>query len=198
MYPQAVANLIEKFAKLPSIGPKTAERLVFHLLRQKPEELSALAEDLIKIKNTIIKCGVCHNFSESNPCPICSGEKRNRKIICVVSKPQDIEILEKTRSFNGLYFVLGKNINPLNSDHENSRIKELVTRISQDQPEEVILALNPDLSGETTILYLKKLLERFQGLKISRLARGLPMGADIEYADEITLENAILGRQNLK
>ena len=198
MYPKAVQNLIDKFAKFPSVGPKTAERLVFYLLKQKPEDLKALADDLINIKNTVTRCSVCYSFSESNPCLICSSEKRNKKIICVVSKPQDIEIMEKTGSFNGLYFILGKNINPLDSNNENSRIKELVERIEKDKPEEVILALNPDLSGETTILYLKKLLERFLELKISRLARGLPMGADIEYADEITLENAILGRQNLK
>ncbi len=198
MYPKEIQSLIDKFSKFPSIGPKTAERIVFYLLKQKPTELISLAEDLKKIKDLITSCDLCHNFSITNPCPICSDNKRNKNILCLVTKPQDIEILEKTKVFDGFYFVLGKNLNPLDGSNENIKIKELITRINQNQIKELILALNPNLEGETTILYLKKILKQFPNLKISRLARGLPIGSDIEYADEITLESALLGRQEIK
>jgi recombination protein RecR len=196
MYSASIQKLIDQFAKLPSIGPKTAERLVFYLLRSKPEEMDAFAQSLLEIKAKITTCHSCFCFAESDPCPICADLRRNRKLLCVATKPQDIETLEKTKIFDGVYFLLGGNINPLEPE-KNLRLRELVEKIKTDRPEEIILALNPDLPGETTLLYLKKLLANFPNLKVSRLARGLPMGADLEYADEVTLENALKGRQNL-
>jgi len=196
MYSPSIQKLINQFAKLPSIGPKTAERLVFYLLKSQPNELDIFASSLLEIKSKIALCQNCYNFAETNPCPICADSRRNRQLWCLVTKSQDIEILEKTGIFDGLYFVLGGNINPLEPE-KNLRLKELMEKIRTEKPLELILALNPDMAGETTLLYLKKILSGFPELKISRLARGLPMGADLEYADEITLENALKGRQNI-
>lgn len=198
MYPKIVQNLIDQFARLPSVGPKTAERLVFYLLKQPETQLHQFGEAIEHIKENIKICQKCFNFSESDPCHICSDSRRNSKIICVVAKPQDLIAIEKTASFDGLYHVLGGHINPLeNTTPQDIRIKELSDRIKNNGITEIILALNPDLESETTSLYLIKLLKQFRNLKISRLARGLPMGADLEYADEITLENALKTRQQL-
>lgn len=196
MYSPSIQKLVNQFAKLPSIGPKTAERLVFYLLKSRPEELDAFAQGLLEIKDKITLCRNCYNFAETDPCPICADNRRNRQFWCLVTKPQDIEVLEKTGIFDGLYFVLGGNINPLEPE-KNLRLKELTEKIKTEKPTELILALNPDMAGETTLLYLKKILADFPNLRVSRLARGLPMGADLEYADEITLENALKGRQNI-
>lgn len=198
MYSPKIQNLINQFAKLPSIGPKTAQRLVFYLLKQSPAELSRFGEAIEKIKDSVRQCGQCFNFSEGDPCLICADNRRERDLLCVVEKPQDVMALEKTKGFNGLYHVLGGNINALeNLTPDNIKIKELETRIKTGAVKEIILALNPDLPGETTSLYLIKLLKQFPDLKITRLGRGLPMGADLEYADEITLENALKSRQTL-
>ena len=197
-YPKIIQNLINQFAKLPSIGPKTAERLVFHLLYQPQSELIQFGDAIEHLKENIKLCQRCFNFSETDPCHICQDQRRNLKIICVVAKPQDLLAIEKTGIFSGVYHVLGGNINPLeNIKPENIKIKELVWRIKNQNVSEVILALNPDILGETTTLYLTKYLKQFP-IKITRLARGLPMGADLEYADEVTLENAISSRQEIK
>lgn len=196
MYPPPIQNLIDQLAKLPSIGHKTAERMVFYLLKSKPENLTDLTSSINNLKNSITRCSNCYNFAISNPCPICADPRRNKKLWCLATKPQDIEVLEKTGIFDGIYFVLGGNINPLEPE-KNLYLKEFVEKIRRESPIEIILALNPDLSGETTLLYLKRLLAEFPNLKVSRLARGLPMGADLEYADEVTLENALKGRQNI-
>ena len=199
MYPKIIQELIDKFARLPSIGPKTAERMVFYLLNKPASELHQLGEAIENIKGKIKICKQCFNFSETNPCHICRDDKRDKKIICVITKPQDLLVIEKTKHFNGQYHILGGNINPLeNISPENIKIKELLSRIKIDQIEEVILAFNPDMPGETTTLYLKKLLKQnFPDLVLTRLARGLPMGADLEYADEVTLENALARRQGI-
>jgi recombination protein RecR len=195
MYPKPIQNLIDRLAKLPSIGNKTAERLVFYLLKSRPENLINLSEAIIELKNTITRCQSCHNFSTANPCEICADSRRDRKKLCIVAKPQDIAVLEKTGAFAGLYYILNSNFNPLqNQNLEDLGINELLETIKTNQPTEIILALNPDLEGETTLLYLNKVLKQFPDLKITRLARGLPMGADVEYADEITLTNALNGR----
>jgi recombination protein RecR len=141
---------------------------------------------------------MCFNFSETDPCHICEDAKRSKDVICVVSKPQDVAIIEKTNSFTGLYHILGGNINPLeNISPQQIKIKELLIRIKQNNATEIILALNPDMQGETTSLYLTKLIKQIPDIKITRLARGLPMGADLEYADEVTLENALKDRREI-
>jgi len=199
MYPKPIQNLIDQLAKLPSVGPKTAERLVFHLLKSNPENLTALNAAILELKNSITRCNICRNFAVSNPCEICNDPRRDKKTLCIVAKPQDIAILEKTGAYAGLYYVLAKNFNPLSGQGMNDLgIDELLEKIKADLPTEIILALNPDMEGETTTLYLNKILKQFTDLRITRLARGLPMGADLEYADEITLASALSGRQNIK
>lgn len=197
MYPQPIQNLVDQLARFPSIGHKTAERMVFYLLKSRPENLDTLARSIIELNNSVTKCANCHNFSTSNPCPICADPRRNQKLICLVNKSQDINSLEKTQIFSGVYFVLSGQINPLDGSINDELINKLLDKIRTNNCEEIILALNPDLEGETLILYLKRLLKQFPNLKVSRLARGLPMGADLEYADEVTLENALTGRQNI-
>lgn len=198
-YPKIIQNLINQFAKLPSIGPKTAERLVFHLLYQPQSELIKFGDAVEHLKENVKLCSKCFNFSESDPCHICSDSQRHEKIICVVAKPQDISAIEKIGTFKGAYHVLGGNINPFKDvKPEDIKIKQLITRIQNNGTEEIILALNPDLEGESTTLYLTKLIRQYNdSIKISRPARGLPMGANLEYADEVTLENAFKTRQQL-
>jgi recombination protein RecR len=198
MYSPAIQNLINQFAKLPSVGPKTASRLVFYLLSKPRQELIQFGEALEHIQEKIKICSVCYDFGESDPCPICADVRRDRQVVCVVAKPQDIEALEKARIFEGTYHLLGGNIDPLAGvTSANIRLQELIDRVKSQAVKEVILALNPDMEGETTALYLVKLLKQFPDLKITRLARGLPMGADVEYADEVTLENALSNRQTV-
>lgn len=197
-YPASVKNLIDQFTKLPGIGPKTAERLVFYLLKQPKENLVKFGLTLQNLQNKITICQQCYNFAESNPCLICQDKKRNQKLICVVAKPQDIFALEKTNEYQGVYHVLGGLIDPLSGiTPDKLKIRELVERIKKDGVLEIILALNSDMPGETTILYLTKLLKQFKNIKISRLAQGLPIGSELEYADEITLSNALKGRKEI-
>jgi len=197
-YPEIIQNLINQFAKLPSIGPKSAERLVFHLLYRPQGELHDFSQAIDHLKENIKQCHICFNLSENNPCYICTNQKRDKNIICVVTKPQDVAIIEKTGSFEGVYHILGGNINPLeNITPQKIKIKELLERIKYNNIKEIILALNPNMEGETTSLYLTKLIKQIPNIKITRLARGLPMGADLEYADEITLENALKERKEI-
>lgn len=195
--PHALARLIQEFTKLPGIGPKTAERLVYHLLKQPKENLSLFAESLNQAKAEVVVCGLCYRFSDQNPCPICTDKKREHNLICVVAESQNIPVIEKTGAFNGLYHVLGGLISPLEgTTPDKLRINELEARLKANGVKEVILALNPDVDGETTSLYLSQLIKP-QGIKVTKLARGLPMGADLEYADEVTLESALIGRREL-
>lgn len=197
-YPFIIQNLIDQFAKLPSIGPKSAERLVFHLLYRPQNELHQFSQAIDHLKSSVKQCQICFNFSENDPCYVCRHPQRDKTIICVVSKPQDMAIIEKTASFDGVYHILGGNINPLeNISPQNIKIKELFERFKNNGVKEVILALNPDMTGETTSVYLTKLIKQLPQIKITRLARGLPMGADLEYADEITLENALKDRKEI-
>lgn len=193
MHSKTIQNLINQFSKLPSIGPKTAERLVFHLISRKESEWREFSEAISSIKDNIKICDHCFNFSETNPCSICADPGRDQSLICVAAKPQDVIALEKAKFFTGVYHILGGQIDALeNISPQDLKIKELAEKAKTAK--EVILALNPDLEGETTTLYLTKVLKQ-SGVKITRLARGLPMGADLEYADEITLENALKGRE---
>lgn len=195
-YPPSIQELINQFAALPGLGPKTAERLVFYLLKQPKDQLAKFGLALEHLKDKIRECQKCYNFSEADPCPICADKRRNAKVICVVAKPQDLIALEKTNEYQGVYHVLGGLIDPLEGVvPEQLKIKELTERLQKDGASEIILALNSDMPGETTTLYLSKLLKQFKNLKITRLAQGLPRGSNLEYADEITLSSALLGRR---
>lgn len=191
--PKSVAALIAQLEKLPGIGPKTAERLTYHLLNAPKEYSESLASAVSELKDKTTICTSCYNIAESNPCDICSASSRDRSIIMVVEDPLDILALEKSRSYTGLYHVLGGCIAPLQGiGPEHLRIRELLPRLKSGV-DEVILATNPSVEGESTAMYLQKLLSPL-GVKITRIARGLPVGADLEYADEITLSRAIEGR----
>ena len=197
-YPPSIKSLIDQFAKLTGIGPKTAERLVFYLLKQPKEDLDRFGLTLQHVKDKITLCQQCQNLSESNPCLICSDKKRDQKIICIIAKPQDLFALEKTNEYTGTYHVLGGVIDPLEGiTPDKIKVRELVERLKNNNIREVILALNSDMPGETTMLYLTKLLKQFKNIKITRLAQGLPTGSDLEYTDEITLSSAIRGRREL-
>ncbi|MCK9409600.1 MAG: recombination mediator RecR [Bacteriovoracaceae bacterium] len=190
---ETIEQLIEEFASLPSIGRKTAQRLAMHVLKMPKEEVEHFAKILVDVKNKVRYCSVCFNITESDPCSICSGQKRNRKIICVVEEPNDVIAVEKTHEFNGLYHVLGGSLSPLDGvGPEDLKVRELLTRLNDDV-QEIILALNPNVEGETTTLYLAKLLKPLS-MNVTRIARGLPIGSDLEFADEATLTRALEGR----
>ncbi|MFA4941264.1 MAG: recombination mediator RecR [Patescibacteria group bacterium] len=196
-FPLAIQNLINQFSKLPTVGPKTAERYVFYLLKQPAEELQRFAQFIAELKEKTTICSNCLAISETDPCFVCADKERNKEIICVVASTQDMLTIEATNQYNGLYHILGGTINTINDIRpEHLKIKPLTERIEKNNIKEIILALNPDLEGETTALYLAKLLKS-SGAKITRLARGLPSGADLEYADEITLANALKYRNEL-
>ncbi|MEK7580316.1 MAG: recombination mediator RecR [Patescibacteria group bacterium] len=202
MYPREIKDLIDELATWPSVGPKSAERYVLNLLKKSQEEINILMEKIKKIKN-IISCQECGNLSEKNICDICANPKRNKNILCAIGDQQTLNALEKTGEFNGFYFILGGVVDTVNGiGPDNLKIKELIARLKKekDKIDEIILAFDPDLNGETTVLYLTKLIKEnkdLQKMKISRLARGLPMGSDIDYADEITLGNAIKERKEI-
>jgi recombination protein RecR len=194
---QPVTRLIEELYKLPGIGPKSAQRLAYFLLRAPEEQVRALAEAIIAVKEKIIFCSTCQNITESDPCPICRGDERDRTKICVVEKPLDVLALERTKSYNGLYHVLHGVISPTDGiGPEELKIKELMDRLKEGTVQEVILATNPNLEGEVTVMYLHQQIAPL-GVKVTRLARGLPFGSDLEYADEFTLTRALEGRQEI-
>lgn len=196
--PKALENLIQAFSKLPGIGHKTAEKFVFHLLKQPASELETLGHNLLNIKEQIKLCPACFNFSETLPCSICTDPRRAKNLLCVLADASDLLALEKTNEYAGKYFVLGGTVNQLEGiGPEQLRFRELLKYI-QDHPElkEIILAFDPDLEGESTVMYLTKILKPLN-LTVTRLARGLPMGADLEYADAITLSNALSGRREI-
>lgn len=196
-FPLAIQNLINQFSKLPTVGPKTAERYVFYLLKQSAEELQSFAQFIAELKEKTTICSDCLAISETDPCFVCGNKERNKEIICVIASTQDMLTIEATHQYKGLYHVLGGTINTINDIRpEHLKIKQLLERIKKNNVKEMILALNPDLEGETTSLYLAKLIKPLN-LKITRLARGLPSGADLEYADEITLANALKYRNEL-
>lgn len=193
-FPPTIHRLIEVFNQFPGIGSKTSERFVFYLLKQPQEFLDRLALSLQQLKQKISLCSQCYQFTEKNPCSICADFKRNSKLLCVVAESSDILALEKTGQYYGLYHVLGGTINQIEGvGPEQLRIQELVQRI-KNGVQEVILATNPDLEGESTALYLANLLQKLH-IKTTRLGRGLPMGSSVEYADEVTLSDALAGRK---
>ncbi len=197
---QTIERVIEHFSKLPGIGHKTAQRLALFILKLPKEDVRSLAESLIHLKEKVGYCTICSNITETDPCAICSNPKRDASIICVVEEPKDVLAVERTNEFRGLYHVLGGSISPLDGiGPEDLKIKELVHRVDDRQQkageslQEIILALDPNIEGETTTIYLSKLLKPF-GIKITRIARGLPIGSDLEFADEATLARALEGR----
>ena len=196
--PRAVTRLIEEFHRLPGIGPKTAQRLTFFLLRAPKEHALSLAEAVAQLKDRIVTCSICQNIAEENPCAICRDEARDRSMVCVVEEPLDVLALERTREYRGLYHVLHGAISPLEGiGPEDLRVQELLARIQRGPGiQEIILATNPNLEGEATAMYLERLIKPL-GIKLTRLARGLPVGGDLEYADEVTLTRALEGRREV-
>jgi len=194
---EPIARLIEQFNKLPGIGPKSAQRLTYYLLRASTEEAEALAEAIIAVKENLSLCSVCLNITDSDPCVICRNEERDHTKICVVEEPIDILPLERTRKYNGLYHVLHGVIAPTDGiGPEELKIRELLSRLNDNLVTEVILATNPNLEGEATAMYLQRLIMPLS-IRITRLARGLPYGGDLEYADDVTLSRALEGRQEM-
>ena len=192
---EPVSRLIDELNKLPTIGPKTASRLAFYILRGSKEAAEALAQAIVDVKEKIIYCSECYNLTEHDPCPVCSSKDRDRSQICVVEEPLDVVALEKTHDYNGLYHVLHGHIDPINGIMaDDLRIRELVDRVKLNEINEVILAMNPNVEGRATATYLHRLLVPL-GVTISTLATGLPVGGDLEYADEVTLSNALKGRR---
>ncbi len=194
---EPVSRLIEEFNKLPGIGPKSAARLTYFLLRMPKEEVKALAEAIIAVKEKTVLCSSCQNITDSNPCAVCASSERDHSIICVVKDPLDIMALERTGQYKGLYHVLHGVLSPMDGiGPDDLKIKELLQRLKKGSVKEIILATNPNLEGEATAMYLQRLLSPF-GVRLTRLARGLPIGGDLEYADEITLTHALEGRQEM-
>ncbi len=191
----SIEKLVDLFASLPTIGRKTAQRLTFHLLRQSDDFNEKFSKAIIDLKKNVRLCSVCFNYTEVDPCPICSSKKRNRSIICVVEEPNDVIAIEKTNEYGGLYHVLHGVINPLEGvSQDDVKIKELIERLNDI--EEIILALNPSTEGELTTFYIAKMMKPL-GIKVSKIASGVPMGSAIEYSDEATITRALEGRITL-
>jgi recombination protein RecR len=192
-----VANLIDLLARLPGVGPKTASRLTFYLLREPNGLAEALAEALAALGTATVECEECFNIAEQSPCPICSDEGRDHTVICVVEEPMDLLAIERTGSYQGVYHVLNGALSPIDGVYpEKLRIVELVDRVRGSHPREVILATNPSLEGENTAAYIHQQLGSLN-VPVTRLARGLPVGGDLEYADEVTLSRALEGRRSM-
>ena len=192
--PKAVTRLIEAFSQLPGIGPKSASRLTYFLLKDNEGRAETLAETLRELKSSTVFCAMCFNIADASPCAICTSEARDASVICVVEEPLDVQAIERTREYKGLYHVLHGAISPMDGiGPEDLRIRELIERIRGGAVREVILATNPSLEGENTAMYVQKKLAD-SGVRLTRLARGLPVGGDLEYADEVTLARALEGR----
>ena len=196
MYHTKTLNkLIEELSKMPSIGPKTAQRIAFYILRSSKEEAMALSQAILDLKEKIIHCSVCSNITEEDPCEICSDSQRDHSLICVVEEPKDVLAFEKSRGYNGVYHVLLGALSPLDGIGPNElKIKELMERIKKEKVSEVILATNPNTNGEMTAMYLAKLIRPLK-VKVTRLAHGIPVGGNIEYVDEETLAKSLEGRK---
>ncbi|MEW6087136.1 MAG: recombination mediator RecR [bacterium] len=197
LYSDSFERLINELNKLPGVGPKTAQRLAFFILKTEKDEAYALANAIQEVKNKIHYCSICNNLTEFDVCNICSDQNRDTKVICVVEEPSDLIAIEKTRGFHGVYHILLGRISPLDGfGPDDIKINSLVEKVKKGGIKEVILAINPNVEGEATALYIAKQLRPFN-LKITRLAHGLPMGADLEYADEVTLVRAMEGRSEI-
>ena len=192
-----VAKLIEELSKLPGVGQKTAQRLAFHILDAPPQQAEKLARALVFARRNIKHCSVCCNMTDTDPCRICGNERRDKSVICVMENPRDVVAMEKTREYKGLYHVLHGAISPMEDiGPEDIRIKELLLRLQDDTVKEVILATNPTIEGEATAMYISRIIKPL-GIKTTRIAHGIPVGGDLEYADEVTLVKAMEGRREL-
>jgi recombination protein RecR len=196
-FAEPITRLIDELKRLPGIGQKTAQRLAFHILRADAEEATALADAIRAAKEKIRECSICNNITDVDPCFYCTSATRNRKVICVVEEPQDIVAVEKTRQFNGLYHSLGGALSPLQGiGPEQLKIKSLIERLKGGAVEEIIVATNPTAEGEATAVYISKLIKPL-GIRVTRIGVGIPVGSDLEYADEITMLKAMEGRRDL-
>ena len=196
-YPKSLARLVGEFEKLPGIGPKSAQRLAFHVMRVPEDETRALAEALVAVKGSIRFCSICHNYSEGDVCDICADPRRDHTVICVVAEPRDLIAMEKTNEFRGVYHVLHGVISPLEGvTPDRLKIRDLQQRVAEGAVREVILATNPTVEGDTTSLYLAEILKRL-GVKVTRIAHGMPVGGDLDYADQATLIQALEWRREL-
>jgi recombination protein RecR len=198
MYEGAVQDLIDELGRLPGVGPKSAQRIAFHLLAADGDDVERLASTLIRVKNEVKFCSVCGNVAEAEVCRICSDPRRDQSVICVVEEPKDVNAVERTREFRGRYHVLGGAISPIDGvGPDDLRIRELLARLRDGTVTELILATDPNLEGEATATYLARLVKDM-GLTVTRLASGLPVGGDLEYADEVTLGRAFSGRRRVE
>lgn len=198
MYEGPVQDLIDELGRLPGIGPKSAQRIAFHLLAAEQADVTRLQEVLQQVKEGVVFCEVCGNVSAESRCRICQDTRRDPTLVCVVEEPKDVLAVERTREFRGRYHVLGGALDPLSGvGPDQLRVRELLTRIGQDEITEVIIATDPNTEGEATATYLVRMLRDFPGLNVTRLASGLPMGGDLEFADELTLGRALSGRRTM-
>ncbi|MGA2091344.1 MAG: recombination mediator RecR [Endomicrobiales bacterium] len=196
-HPQPVERMIEALRKLPGIGPKMAERLSYHILKAPGDEISRLVDSIRTAKNLIKLCSRCYTFSESDPCSICGDLSRDQSVLCVVETPQDLLALSQVKNYNGLYFVLGGALSPLDAvGPADIRVEKLINRLKKDNISEIILGTDMDAKGETTALYLSEQIKPFN-IKVTRLGYGMPVGGDLEYADEMTLSKALEGRREM-
>ena len=197
MYSPSIEKLIQSFEKLPSIGNKTAARLAFYILNASEEETNEFVSSIVNAKKNLKYCSKCYNISDTDPCPICGNPKRDPSVICVVEDVRDIIAMEKTHEFKGVYHVLHGSISPMNGiGPEDIKIKELLERLRDTDVKEIIIATNPRVEGEATAIYLSKLIKPI-GIKVTRIAHGIPVGGDLEYTDEVTLSKALEGRREL-
>jgi recombination protein RecR len=196
-YPEPIAKLIDSFSRLPGIGPKTASRLAFHVLKMNENDVIDFAKALVNAKRNLHYCSICWNITDIDPCYVCQDKHRDVTIICVVQDSKDVIAMERTKEYHGFYHVLHGAISPMEGiGPDQLHIAELLKRLSNEQVQELILATNPNLEGEATAIYISKLVKSF-GLKVTRIAHGLPVGGDLEYADEVTLSKALEGRREL-
>jgi len=197
LLPEPLIRLVEELQRLPGIGPKGAQRLAFHILKTPREDADRLADAVRHVKERVTYCSVCNNITDTDPCAFCSSDARDRHIICVVEEPQNVSAIEKTREFKGMYHVLMGALSPLQGiGPDDLKIKSLLARVDRGGVEEVILATNPNVEGEATALYLAKLIKPL-GVRVTRIAHGLPVGGDVEYADNVTLGRALDGRREM-
>ncbi len=196
-YPEPISKLIDGFMKLPGIGPKTAARLAFFVLKMREDDVLELAKALVNAKRNLHFCSICYNITDVDPCHICRDTRRDPTVICIVQEPKDVIAMEKTKEFNGAYHVLHGAISPIEGiGPEELRITELIKRLQDDTVQEIILATNPTIEGEATAMYISRLVKP-SGIRVTRIAHGLPVGGDLEYADEVTLAKALEGRRDI-
>jgi recombination protein RecR len=195
--PASLQELVEQFKKLPGVGQKSAQRLAFHILRTPREDAEKLCEAIRDVKDRVTYCSICNNITDADPCPLCNDERRDHRVICVVEEPQNVSVVEKTREFRGVYHVLMGALSPLHGvGPDDLKIKGLLGRVGDGQVDEVIIATNPTVEGEATALYLARLLKPL-GIRVTRIAMGIPVGSDLEYADEVTMTRAMENRRDI-